>query len=156
MVPSGAQTKDSPANVETVLIADAIAERHEVAMLKRCNSHLPLVKTLRPLVERAGLRHDDEIGAAERKRPHVFRVVTVVTDGHADRPGPGLIDRRTGITWRVIALLVEAGILRDVNHPRASEERAVGIDDRRTIEATVPVALVEVEDNDDAELASAA
>ena len=42
-----------------------------------------------------------------------------------------------------------------MNHPRAAEQRAVRVDDGRTIEATVPVPLVEVEDNDDAELASA-
>ena len=82
--------------------------------------------------------------------------MTVVTDGHADGACRGAIDRGAGVTRRVIALLVKARIVGDVNHPRAAEQRSVRVDHRRRVEGAVAVAFVEVDDHHDAQVAGGA
>ena len=67
-----------------------------------------------------------------------------------------LVDRRAGVARRVVALLVEAGVVGDVDHAGPAEQRAVRVDDRRAIERAVAVALVQIQHDDDAEFARAA
>ena len=151
--PSKSQTNDSPANVRRSSSPHPVAERHEVAVLERRHAHLGLVEPLGPLADRAGLRHDHQFGAAERQRAHVLGVVAVVADGHADPADRVSVHRRAGVAGRVVALLVEARVVGDVDHARHAEQRAVGVDDRRAVEGPVAVALEEVEHDDHAELA---
>ena len=125
-------------------------------MLEGSDLHLSFVKAFRPLVERACLGDDHQIGAAKRERSHVLGIVTVVADRHADGAGLRAIHRRTGVAGRVIALLVEARIVGDVYHAGPAQKRAVGVDHRRTVESALAVAFVQVEDDDNAELASPA
>ena len=66
------------------------------------------------------------------------------------RPGGGVVDRHAPVARRVVALLVERLVVRDVDHPRHAEERPVGVDHGRRVERPVAVALEEVEHGDDA------
>src|SRR5450759_3128669 len=102
---------------QALLFADAIAERDVVPVLKRRDAHLRFVEPFRPFPDRPGLRHDEEVRARDRHRAHVFRIVTVVADGHADPPCPGVVDGRPRVTRCVVALFVEARVLGDVDHP---------------------------------------
>ena len=86
--PSGIADERFAAEVEPILGTDTVAERHVVAVLERGDPHLAFIQAVGPLAGRARLRHDDEIGAAERQRPHVFGKVTVVADRHADAARP--------------------------------------------------------------------
>ena len=108
------------------------------------------IQTVWPLAHRAGLRDDDEVGTAKGERTHVLGIVAVVADRDADVPGLCPVHGRTRIARRVVALLVEAGIVGDVNHARASQQAAVGVDHRRAVERTIAVTLVEVEHDYDA------
>ena len=54
---------------------------------------------------------------------------------------------------RVVLLLVEARVLGDVHHPRPAEERPSRVDDRRAVVRGVAVALEQIHDDHDAELA---
>ncbi len=53
----------------------------------------------------------------------------------------------------VVALFVKAGVVGDVDHARAPEQRAVGVDHGRAVERPIAVALEQIEHGDDAELA---
>ncbi len=114
--------------------------------------HLSLEEPLRPFRNRTGLRDEDDPGPVEGKRPHVLRVVTVIADGNADFPKRRLIDRRPAVAGSVVASLVEAGLVRDVDHPRPPEKRPVGVDDRRTVVCVISITLEEVEHDDDTEV----
>ena len=138
---------------QALLAPDPVAQRDEISILERGDLHLSFVQALGPLVERTRLRHDDQLGASDRERAHVFGVVTVVADSDADGACLRPVDRGAGIPRRVVALLVEAWIVGDVDHPRASEDRTVGVDDRRAIVGTLAIALVQIQDDDDPQLA---
>ena len=76
----------------------------------------------------------------------------VVADRDADATERGVVDGGAAVTRRVIAGLVEAGVVGDVHHARGAEQTAVGVDHGRGIEGAVAVALEEVEHDDDAEI----
>ena len=128
--PVGCADKGLAGEVEALLGADPVAQRGEVAVLEGRHPQLRLVQPVRPLTDRASLRHDDQLGARERESAHVLRVVTVVTDGDADPAGGGVEDRRPGVTRRVVALLVKARVVGDVNHARAAKANAITVDHR--------------------------
>jgi hypothetical protein len=131
--------------LQALLGADPVAQRREVAVLKGRDLKLGLVQAGRPLVDRPRLRYHHQLRTGEGESPHVLGEVAVVADRHSDPPDRGLVDRRARVTGRVVALLVEAWVVGDVHHPRAAEERAVGVDDRRAVVASPAVALVEVQ-----------
>ena len=137
---------------QQIFLADAIAQRDEVSVLKRCHAHLGLVQTLGPLAHRPGLGDDHKVGASDRERAHVLRIVPVVADGHADSAGARVVDRRARVARRVVALLVEARVFGDVDHPRAPKQPPVRIDDWRAVVRATALPLEEVENDDHAEL----
>jgi len=78
--------------------------------------------------------------------------VPVVADGDPETPYGCVVDRCAGVSGRVVSLLVEVLIRRNVHHAGSPEQGAVGVDDGRGVERVVPVALHQVEDDDQAEL----
>ena len=79
--------------------------------------------------------------------------MAVVADGYSDSPRSRVVDGRASVAGCVVRLLVEAGVVRDVDHPRDAEQAAVGVEDRRAVVGSPVVAqLVHVEDGDEREL----
>ena len=81
-----------------------------------------------------------------------LRIVPVVADGHADSAGARLVYRRAGVARGVVALLVEARVFGDVDHPCPSEQTPVGVDDWRAVVRATTIAFEEVKDDDDSKL----
>src|SRR5579872_1835874 len=129
---------------QAVLFADAIAESGVVAVLERRHAHLRLIEAVWPLTHRAGLRDDDEIRAGDRQCARVLGIVPVVTDRHTDSSRFRLVDGSAGGARRVVALLVEACVLGDVDHARAAEKTPVGVDHGRAIVCGRAVAFVQI------------
>ena len=120
-MPFGSHTNDSPANVRRSLLADPVAERDEVAVLKRGDAHLRLVQPFGPFADRAGLRHDHEIGAADARARACIRDSAGRSRSPRRSAAACAIDRCAGVARRVVALLVKAGVVGDVDHARAAE-----------------------------------
>jgi len=165
VVLAGGSSRDHPSiggahegfsgELQSLLHSYAVAQGRIVTVLERGDLKLGLVQTLRPFSNRASLRNDHELGTAKCQRPHVLRVVPVITDRDtylADLCG---VHRGAGVSGRIVTALVKTGIVGDVNHPGAAEERAVGVDDRRAVVAAVAVELEEIEHHHHSELASA-
>ena len=116
--------------LESLLLAHAITEGGEVSVLKGGHPHLRLEEPFRPLSHLAGLGHHHHLGAGQRQGAHVFGVMPVVADCHTHLAAGGLEDRGAQIAEGVIAALVEAVVVRNVDHAGLSQQRAVGVDDR--------------------------
>ena len=115
---------------QPLLCPDPVAQRGEVAVLERRDPQLGLEKAVRPLVLRPRLGHDDQLRTGQRQGAHVLGVVPVVADRDPEAAGPGFVDRSAPIARRVVALLVKAGVLGDVDHPGDAQQRAIGVDHR--------------------------
>ena len=121
----GTADKRLTGEVEALLSADPVAERGEVAILKGSNSKLGLVEALRPFTNRPRLRHHHQLRSRDGQRSHVLGIVAVVTNGDPHPAHLGVEDWRSGIARSVVALLVEAGKVGDMNHSRPAEQTAV-------------------------------
>ena len=133
------------------ILANPVTQCREIAVLKCRHTHLGFVQPFRPFADRPCLWNDDEIGPADRQRPHVLREMPIVADRDADAAGPRLVDGSARVARRVVLLLVEAFIVRDVDHPRPAEEAAVSIKYRRRVVTAIPGAFVQICDDYDAQ-----
>ena len=133
-------------------LADTIGQRGEVAVLERRHPEFRFVQTVGPLADHPRLGHHDHVGPLQAETAHHLRVVPVVADRDTNPASRGLVHRHAVVAGGVVVLLVEVRHLRDVQHARAAEQAAVGVNDRRAVERTVALTFVQVQDNHGAEL----
>lgn len=121
--------KGLPRKDQALFLADAVAQGREIPVLKGCDPKFGLIQPVRPLPHRTSLGYDHHVSAAQSEGAHLFGVVPVIADRDPDPSGSGVEDRGAGVPGSVVALLMEALIVGDVDHPRSTQQGSISVND---------------------------